>query len=146
MEKRISYFTSWKSLIGTAGKDEQGIKAGDVVIIHDDFPRINWKLASCCGKADHWLECIWDYLLEQEQQVQKLTDPSSGYSHWRSMRMRIRMNSLQTLLQQMPWTRWLVWFHTNGANLQGRLATTAACRKVKEWTDVLHAALEDVIV
>ena len=132
-------------IIGIARKawDGQGIKARDVVIIHDDFPRINWKLAV----VERLITGGLDGIARARTAGGKLTDPSPGYFHWRSMRMRIRMNSLQTLLQQMPWTRLLVWFHTNRANLPGKLAATiAACRKLKEWTDVLHAAPEDVIV
>ena len=94
------------------------------MIIHDDFPRINWKLAV----VERLITGGLDGITRARTTGGKLTDPSPGYFHWRSMRMRIRMNSLQTLLQQMPWTSLLVWFHTNGANLQGKLAaTTAAC-------------------
>ena len=40
------YLTSLKEhQVGTTGKNDQNVKVGDVVLIHDEGPRISWKLA-----------------------------------------------------------------------------------------------------
>ena len=39
------YLTSLRELHRTTGKNEQCIKVGDVVLVHDDIPRAKWKMA-----------------------------------------------------------------------------------------------------
>ena len=102
------------------------------MIIHDDFPRINWKLAV----VERLITGGLDGIARARTAGGKLTNPSPGYFHWRSMRMRIRMNSLQTLTatDAMDKVTSLVPYQQSKP---ARKATTAACRKLKEWTDVL---------
>ena len=42
---RREYLTSLRELHRTTGKNEQCIKVGDVVLVHDDIPRARWKMA-----------------------------------------------------------------------------------------------------
>ena len=42
---RQEYLTSLRELHRTNGKNEQCIKVGDIVLIHDDIPRLKWKMA-----------------------------------------------------------------------------------------------------
>ena len=42
---RQEYLTSLRELHRTNGKNEQCIKVGDIVLIHDDIPRLKWKIA-----------------------------------------------------------------------------------------------------
>ena len=39
------YLTSLREYHRASGNNQQRIKVGDIVLIHDDIPRINWKLA-----------------------------------------------------------------------------------------------------
>jgi len=39
------YLTSLREFHKTSGNNQQKIKAGDIVLIHDDKPRIDWRLA-----------------------------------------------------------------------------------------------------
>ena len=70
------------------GRDGQEIKTGDVVIIHDDTPRINWKLA------------VVERLITGLDGITRA--PSPDYSHWRLMRTVIK---LQTHPQPTPRTK-----------------------------------------
>ena len=42
---RREYLTSLRELHRANGKNEQCIKVGDIVLIHDDIPRAKWKMA-----------------------------------------------------------------------------------------------------
>ena len=42
---RQEYLTSLRELHRTNGQNEQCIKVGDIVLIHDDIPRLKWKMA-----------------------------------------------------------------------------------------------------
>ena len=42
---RSEYLTSLREFHKTTGNNIQQMKAGDVVLVHDDTPRINWKYA-----------------------------------------------------------------------------------------------------
>ena len=42
---RHEYFTSLRKHHRTSGNNVQQIKQGDIVLVHDDSPRISWKLA-----------------------------------------------------------------------------------------------------
>ena len=39
------YLTSLRELHRTTGRNEQCIKVGDIVLVHDDIPRAKWKMA-----------------------------------------------------------------------------------------------------
>lgn len=39
------YFTALRETHKVTGNNEQRVKIGDVVLVHDDTPRIRWKLA-----------------------------------------------------------------------------------------------------
>ena len=39
------YLTSLREFHRTSGNNDQKIKVGDVVLVHDDSPRISWKMA-----------------------------------------------------------------------------------------------------
>ena len=42
---RDEYLTSLREFHRATGKNEQTIKVGDVVLVHDDTPRVSWKMA-----------------------------------------------------------------------------------------------------
>ena len=42
---RHEYLTSFRKLHKTSGANQQVIKLGDVVLVHDEGPRSSWKLA-----------------------------------------------------------------------------------------------------
>ena len=42
---RQEYLTSLREFHRTTGNNESSVKVGDVVLVHDEGPRINWKLA-----------------------------------------------------------------------------------------------------
>ena len=42
---RQEYLTSLREFHRTAGRNDQNINVGEVVLIHDDIPRAHWKLA-----------------------------------------------------------------------------------------------------
>ena len=42
---RQEYLTSLREYHKTTGKNDQSVKTGDVVLIHDDVPRTKWKMA-----------------------------------------------------------------------------------------------------
>ena len=39
------YLTSLREFHKTTGNNVQKIKVGDIVLVHDDIPKVNWKLA-----------------------------------------------------------------------------------------------------
>jgi len=39
------YLTSLREFHKTTGKNDQVVKVGDIVLVHDDIPRVRWKLA-----------------------------------------------------------------------------------------------------
>ena len=43
--RRQEYLTSLREYHKTTGRNDQSIKTGDVVLIHDDVPRTKWKMA-----------------------------------------------------------------------------------------------------
>jgi hypothetical protein len=45
MRWRHEYLTSLREFHKTTGTNEQKVKQGDVVLVHDDGPRANWRLA-----------------------------------------------------------------------------------------------------
>ena len=42
---KLEYLTSLREFHKTTGNNTQQVRIGDVVLVHDDAPRINWQLA-----------------------------------------------------------------------------------------------------
>ena len=42
---RLEYLTTLREFHKTTGNNIQQVKVGDVVLVHDDTPRVNWKYA-----------------------------------------------------------------------------------------------------
>ena len=42
---RHEYLTSLREFHKSSGSNKESVKVGDVVVMHDDSPRVNWKLA-----------------------------------------------------------------------------------------------------
>ena len=42
---KLEYLTSLREFHKTTGNNTQRVQIGDVVLVHDDIPRINWQLA-----------------------------------------------------------------------------------------------------
>ena len=142
---RREYFTSFCENHWTAGKDGQEIKVGDVVIIHYHIPRINWKLAVVerlmtgldviiraaeiritGGKTNLLIIRIFPLEINQneDQDEQPPETPSTD-----------AMDKVTSPVTPVPYQ----------CSIPARKATIAACtKKLKEWTGVLHAAMQDV--
>jgi len=134
------YLTSLRDYHRTTGNNQQDIKVGDVVTVYDDVPRINWKLAV----------------------VEQLITGMDGYTRVAEIRtatgktnrpiarlypLEVNEGSLDPSVSDNQATR------TNKttadlANHQKdrptRQATIAARRRLKEWSDMIRAAPEDV--
>ena len=41
----MEYLTGLREFYRTTGSNKQTVKVGDIVLIHDDTPRVQWKLA-----------------------------------------------------------------------------------------------------
>ena len=42
---KLEYLTALHEFHKTTGSNTQAVKVGDIVLIHDDTPRVQWKLA-----------------------------------------------------------------------------------------------------
>ena len=132
------YLTSLRENHRMVGRDGQEIKAGDVVIIHDDTPRINWKLA------------VVERLITGLDGITRAAEirTAGGKTNrpiTRLFPLEINENSDQAPDTSSTDTENKV---TSPTLCQGsrptRKAAIAACGKLKEWTDMLRVAPEDV--
>jgi len=133
---RKEYLTSLREYHHWAGgSNKQVIKVGDIVIIHDDMPRSEWKLAP----------------------VEKLMTGSDGIVRAAEIRIAggrtnrpiaqlipLKVNHDVTQEKQDS-------THTKhdsediSLGRPTRPATLTARNRIKEWTDLIRAALEDVV-
>ena len=70
------YLTYLHEFHQTSGNNQQKIKVGDVVLVHDDSPRRNWKLAVTedLHKGGDGLVCVADIRNSRGEQTGQLSD------------------------------------------------------------------------
>ena len=136
----IQHFQSrWKREYLTSLREyhrcSEVIKVGDIVIIHDDAPRAGWKLAV----------------------VEKLITGSDGVTRAGEIRTArgttnrpiVRLIPLEVNEQSETrnWTQVISQNDSEGIQVDRptRLATLTARNKIKQWTDEIRAAPEDVM-
>ena len=139
------YLTSLREYHRSSGRgNKEVIKVGDIVIIHDDAPRAGWKLAV----------------------VEKLITGSDGMTRAAEIRTArgttnrpiVRLIPLEVNGRLIPlevneqsetrnWTQVICQNDSEGiqADRPTRLATLTARNKIKQWTDEIRAAPEDVM-
>ena len=138
------YLTSLRENHRTVGRDGQEVKVGDIVIIHDDTPRINWKLAvieklitgldgvtraaeirTARGKTNRPITRLFPLEInENGDQVEQISNTCTSMTDDED-----KSTSLTSHQESRP----------------ARKAAIAACRRVRQWTDRLRAAPEDVM-
>ena len=125
----------------TTGNKQQSIKVGEVVTVHDDIPRVHWKLAV----------------------VEKLITGLDGYSRAGEIRTATE-NTNRSIAKRIPLvvteeisnptvsdSRATQEHNTTTDIVQRQLgrptrqATVTARRRLREWSNIIRAALEDVI-
>ena len=132
------YLTSLREFHQTTGKNKQTINIGDVVLVHDDKPRIKWKLAV----------------------IENLTEGKDGYvrsadirtTNGKTNRPIAKLYPLEvraTTAAEYPIEiEQPVTPIENTRELQTkrpvRMAARNALRRIANWTKVLKAAPEDV--
>ena len=138
------YLTSLRENHRTVGRDGQEVKVGDIVIIHDDTPRINWKLAvieklitgldgvtraaeirTARGKTNRPITRLFPLEInENGDQDEQISNTCTSMTDDED-----KSTSLTSHQESRP----------------ARKAAIAACRRVRQWTDRLRAAPEDVM-
>ena len=145
--------TSLREFHRASGNNLQQIKVGDEVLIHDEGPRINWKLAiveepikgndglvrathirtSNCTTARPIVQL---YLLEVVSNNQSTMDCSEQHP--------ADDHPVRTTTTDVDCTIELDSTSHQPVVLTRRVAATKALRKVKEWNDMIRSHPEDV--
>ena len=73
------YLTSLREFHRTTGKNKQTINIGDVVLVHDDKPRIKWKLAVIKNLTEGKDGYVQYGQLTYAQRTEKQIDRSPSY-------------------------------------------------------------------
>ena len=120
------YLTTLREHHKTTGNNRQNIKVGDIVTVYDDIPRINWKLAV----------------------IEQLTTGLDGYT-------RVAETTLFPLEVNEDISDSQVQVNQTADKTTDRIhhqqdrptkqATIAAHRRLREWSDMIRTALEDVM-
>ena len=140
---RSEYLTSLREFHKTTGNNIQQVKAGDVVLVHDDTPRVNWKYAviesvikgndgliravnirTSTGKTTRPITKL--YPLEVTSHAVTETDESSSDSTRES-----RSSPSQQMITEQSRVRSL------------RRTATRARRQLSDWATILRAPPED---
>ena len=142
---RSEYLTSLREFHKTTGNNIQQVKAGDIVLVHDDTPRFNWKYAviesvirgndrliravnirTSTGKTTRPITKL--YPLEVTSHAVTETDESSSDSTRKS-----HSSPSQQMITEQSRVRPL------------RKAATRARKQLSDWATILRAPPEDVV-
>ena len=145
---RLEYLTTLREFHKTTGNNIQQVKVGDVVLVHDDTPRVNWKYAVvesvirgndgliraaniCTGNGKTTQSITKLYPLE-------VTSTSESYS----VIADIDFSGDSTKESASPSSQQANAEQPNIRSL--RKAAVRTRKRVSEWASILRAPLEDV--
>ena len=119
----------------SGGGNKEVIKVGDIVIIHDDAPRAGWKLA------------VVEKLITGSDGVTRAAEIRTARGTTNRPIVRLIPLEVNEQSETRNWTQVISQNDSEGiqADRPTRLATLTARNKIKQWTDEIRAAPEDVM-
>ena len=141
---KLEYLTSLREFHKTTGNNIQQVRIGDVVLVHDDTPRINWQLA-----------VIEDVIRGSDGLIRAANiRTKAGRTNRPIARLYpLEVRSTDTLKpslmipdkpQPQPSDTASEEQATQPSARQTRSAALKARKKLRDWTEVLRAPPEDV--